>query len=396
MEHPSFLLLIRGHFRVQKFDKGVSDDFSNAQDIYVSYTVHVSLLTAIFPPPSFFSLPAVGIDFSDATMRYIELGASGPGITPVRSGQIVIPPGCIEGGRVSDKKTFTEFLRSVKRDHNLNFVRVAIPESQVYLFTLSVDTAAAADIRSAIELVIEDNIPLRAIETVFDFSILKTTGNTIIVQVVAVAESTVNTLFSCFIEAGLRPVSFELDAQAIARAVLPRTARGCRMIVDIGAHRTGIIVTAEGSVVYTATIDFGGVMLAQTLSTKLGIALSEAEELKKTVGLSHSKEHEAFFDVLSMSIIPLKDEINRRFLYWQEKKEQLGGFPSIEAVYICGGHGNLHGLTDYLAATLRIPVMQVNPWVNCFSFERYIPEIPFEGSMSYVTAVGLALADHTS
>lgn len=356
----------------------------------------MSLLTAIFPSPSFFTLPAVGVDFSDVAMRYVELSATGPGITPVRSGEITIPPGCIEGGRVSNEKTFTQFLRNVKRDHNLNFVRVAIPESQVYSFTLSIDSAAAADIRSAIELVIEDNIPLRAIETVFDFSVLKTSGNTIVVQVVAVSESTAATLFSCFVNAGLRPVAFELDAQAIARAALPKTAHGCRMIVDIGVHRTGIIVTAQGSVVYTATIEFGGAMLTQTLSTRLGITLAQAEEWKKTVGLSHSQEHAAFFDVLSAGIIPLKDEINRRFLYWQERKEQLGGFPSIEAVYICGGHGNLHGLTDYLEASLRLPVMQVNSWVNCFSFEQYIPDLSFESSMSYVTAIGLALADHTA
>lgn len=356
----------------------------------------MSLFNAIFPSPAFFTLPSVGIDFSDATMRYVELSATAPGITPVRFGEIAIPPGCIEGGRVSNEKTFTQFLRNVKRDHNLNFVRVAIPESQVYSFTLSIDIAAREDIRSAIELVIEENIPLKAIETIFDYSILKTVGNMLTVQVVAVSESTSTTLFNCFVKAGLRPLAFELDAQAIARAALPTTAQGCRMIVDIGLHRTGIIVTAQGSVVYTATIEFGGAMLTQTLSARLGISFDQAEEWKKTVGLSHSQEHAAFFDVLSVGIIPLKDEINRRFLYWQERKEQLGGFPSIEAVYICGGHGNLQGLTDYLETALRLPVMRVNPWVNCFSFEQYIPEISSESSMSYVTAVGLALADHTA
>ena len=356
----------------------------------------MSLLTTVFPIPSFFALPAVGIDFSDAAMRYVELAPITHGVAPKRFGEVPVPPGCMQGGRIVDEKAFTEFLRTVKKEHNLEFVRVAIPESQVYLFTLSIDTAARNDIRAAIELVIEDNIPLRATETVFDFSILKTSGTAIIVGVVAVSEVTAKTLHSCFVNAGMKPLSFELDAQAIARAVLPTTARGCRMIVDIGAHRTGIIITAEGSVVYTATVEFGGDMLTQMLSTKLGITSTEAEEWKKTIGLSHSPEHANFFDVLSASIVPLKDEINRRYLYWQEKKEQLGGFPSIETIYICGGHSNLHGLNDYLGATLRLPVMQANPWVNCFHFEDYVPEMPFETSMSYVTAVGLALADHIS
>ncbi len=356
----------------------------------------MSLLTTLFPIPQFFALPAVGIDFSDAAMRYVELAPITNGVAPKRFGEVMIPAGCMQGGRVADEKLFTEFLRTVKKEYKFEFVRVAIPESQVYLFTLSVDIAAANDIRAAIELVIEDNIPLRAAETIFDFSILKTSGTAIIVQVVAVSEATATTLHNCFINAGMKPMSFELDAQAIGRAVLPTSSRGCRMIVDIGAHRTGIIITTEGSVVYTATIEFGGEMLSKIISTKLAITPAEAEELKKTVGLSHSPEHAAFFEVLSASIVPLKDEINRRYFYWQEKKEQLGGFPSIETIYICGGHSNLHGLNDYLGATLKLPVMQANPWVNCFSFDEYIPEIPFETSMSYVTAVGLALADHTS
>ncbi|MFZ4500531.1 MAG: pilus assembly protein PilM [Minisyncoccia bacterium] len=356
----------------------------------------MSLLTTLFPVPSFFALPAVGIDFSDAVMRYVELAPITEGIAPKRFGEVPIPAGCMQGGRVVDEVAFTEFLRTVKREHNLEFVRVAIPESQVYLFTLSIDAAAGNDIRAAIELVIEDNIPIRASETIFDFSILKTSGTAIIVAVVAVSEATATTLHTCFVNAEMKPLSFELDAQAIARAVLPITARGCRMIVDIGAHRTGIIITAEGSVVYTATIEFGGDMLTQTLSTKLGIGPAEAEALKKTIGLSHSPEHASFFEALSSSIVPLKDEINHRYLYWQEKKEQLGGFPSIETIYICGGHSNLSGLNDYLSAALKLPVMQANSWVNCFAFEAYVPEMPFETSMSYVTAVGLALADHIS
>jgi type IV pilus assembly protein PilM len=340
----------------------------------VSYTLCVSLLTRIFPTP--------------------ELHKTVNGIVPGRFNEIQIPAGCMQGGRVSDEKKFTEFLQDVKKQHKLNFVRVAIPESQIYLFTLSVDSLVAHDIRSAIELSLEDNIPLKAIETVFDFSILKVAGSTIVVQVVAVAETTATTLFSCFMNAGMTPLSFELDAQAIARSVVPRSTNASHLVIDVGAHRTGITVTVGENAVYTATIEFGGEMLTQTLSSKLSITPAEAEELKKTIGLQHTKEHEQFFTILSDAILPLKDEINRRFIYWQDRKEQLGGFPRIESVIICGGHSNLTGLADYLSAALKLPVTQANPWTNCFSYEEYIPVISFEKSMSYVTAIGLSLTDH--
>lgn len=353
----------------------------------------MSLLTRIFPTPDFLTLPTVGIDFSGRVMRFVELQKTAEGVIPVRFGEVEIPTGCMQAGRVSDEKLFTTFLQQAKKQHNLNYVRVAIPESQVYLFTLAIDSVVANDIRSAIELSLEDNIPLKAIETVFDFSVLKVVGNTIIVQVVAVAEATTTMLFSCFTNAGITPVSFELDAQAIARAVLPKNNTGSQMIVDIGAHRTSITVTAESKVVYTATIEFGGNMLTEILSTKLAITTIEAEELKRSIGLSHTPQHADFFEVLSVSIAPLTEEINRRFIYWQERKDQMGNFSSIKTVYLCGGHSNLHGLTDYLSATLHLPVVQVNPWVKCFTFEKYIPAMSFDMSMSYVAAIGLSITD---
>lgn len=64
-------------------------------------------------------------------------------------------------------------------------------ESQTYSFTLSLDNAALADIRGAIELVLEDNIPLRALETVFDYQILRQDDASVLVQVVAIAEASV-------------------------------------------------------------------------------------------------------------------------------------------------------------------------------------------------------------
>jgi Tfp pilus assembly PilM family ATPase len=81
-------------------------------------------------------------------------------------------------------------------------------------------------------------------------------------------------------------------------------------------------------------------------------------------------------------------------LDWHEKKDQLGGFPAIDTIYLCGGHSNLIGLDEYLSASLKLKVVQVNPWRNCFSLDKHIPQINKEVSMSYVTAIGLALADY--
>lgn len=352
-----------------------------------------TMLTRLFPAPTFLTLPIVGVDFSDTTMRFIALEENIHGILPRFFGEMAIPEGCMKGGRIADEKLFISFLSEAKKKHKLSYVRVAIPESQTYSFTLLLDNAALADIRGAIELVLEDNIPLRAIETVFDYHILRQDETSLLVQVVAIAEASVESFCQAFLSAGLIPVSFELDGQAAARAIIKPEDDSSYMVVDFGASKTSITIVTKGTAVLTSTLDFGGKMLLDILQKDLGVSLEEAQRLKQEYGLAQTGEHQNIFQLIVGGISTLKDEINRRYVYWNEKKAQYGDLPAIETVYLCGGHSNMRGLSDYLSVGLKLNVAQGNPWVNCVSFEHAIPEMPYEQSMSYVTAIGLALAD---
>ncbi len=354
----------------------------------------MNLLTKVFPTPSFVRVPTVGLDFSDATMRFVALEITPHGLVPKHFAEMVIPEGAMKGGRITDTQKFVSFLKTVKKEHGLHYVHVSIPESQVYSVTLSLDPSAIKDIRSAVELVLEDNIPLKVLETVFDYHILSRGEGKLIVQVVAMAESVARAYYNAFAEADIVPVSFELEGQAISRAVLKPDDEGSYMIVDFGANRTGITIITNGTAMVTATLEFGGKMLTQTLAKELKISLEEAEKMKREHGLTGVGGNKDVFTILSSGMSVLKDEINRRFIYWQERKNQIGTFPHIETIYLCGGHSNLSGLDEYLSANLKLKVIQVNPWVNCFSLDEVIPQMSREASMSYVTAIGLALADY--
>jgi type IV pilus assembly protein PilM len=354
----------------------------------------VNILSKLFPTPSFVAIPTVGLDFSDATMRFVSLEVHKEGLLPKRFAEMAIPEGCMKGGKIIDTEKFISFLKEAQTKYHLKYVRVSLPESQVYSFTLSIDKGSQGDIRGAIEVLIEDNIPLKAIETVFDYHILSSSDSGIVVQVVALAEAVSTNYFNAFFSADIIPVSFELEGQAITRAVLDPEDTGSCMIVDFGANRTGITIVTNRTAMVTATLDFGGKMLTQMLAKELNLPLDQAEALKREHGLAMVGDHKDVFSVLANGISVLKDEINRRYIYWHEKKNQFTSFPQIDTVYLCGGHSNLSGLDDYLSANLKLKVIQVNPWRNCFSLDDTIPDMPREASMSYVTAIGLALADY--
>ena len=327
-------------------------------------------------------------------MRFVRLAERRHGLMPVAFAEMSIPEGCMQSGRVVNERAFTNFLTDVRKKYKLSYVRVSIPESQVYSFTLPLDVAAKEDLRGAIELVLEENIPLRAVETVFDYEVLFENETTIVVQVMAVSEVVAQSYFGCFNNAGLIPVSFELDGQAIARAVLKPGDPDSAMIVDFGAHRSSITIVTNGTAVYTSTLEFGGETLIDSLAKELAIDTPEAGRLMREFGLSTIGEHKDIFSSLIGGISILKDEINRRYVYWHERKDQYGALPNIKTIYLCGGNSNINGICDYLSVMLKLTVIQANPWVNCMSFEHAIPELPRAAAMSYVTAIGLALADY--
>lgn len=352
------------------------------------------ILDRIFPTPKFFTIPTVGLNFSDATLRFVELVETRHGIIPGRFAEIDLPVGCLQNGRIIDEQVFTNFLKEICKKNNLKYVRVAIPESQVYASTIPIDIEAKNDIKSAIELVIEDNIPLKLEETVFDYQVLFIKDSTIMTQVIAVSEPIAESYHRAFTNAGFVPVSFELDGQAISRAVLKPDDKGSHMIIDFSNSRTSITIVTSNTAVYTSTMDFGGKTLTSAITKEMGVSGEEAEKMERDFGMSDMVGHKELFSILIGGISTLKDEINHQYIYWHEKKNTSDMFPKIETIYLCGGHSNLKGLADYLKTSLKINVLQVNPWVNCLSFDDTIPKIPFESSMSYTTAIGLALVDY--
>ena len=80
---------------------------------------------------------------------------------------------------------------------------------------------------------------------------------------------------------GLLPISFELKAHAIARAVIPRNDRGTRMIVSMGEIRTLIAVSSNGVVMYAKTINAGGMVISGEVGKRLNVPPEEAERMKQ-------------------------------------------------------------------------------------------------------------------
>jgi type IV pilus assembly protein PilM len=347
-----------------------------------------------FPLPKILSEPSFGLDISDESLKFVELIATKNGIRIGRYGERDIPPGVIESGKIKDSKKIEEILLALKKEVGIKSVRVSLPEEQVYLFAMKLEKLGLKNVREGIELAIEDHIPISAQDAIFDYEVIGENVQYLEVQVTAIPKNIIENYLLIFKRSQISVKSFELEAQAASRAVIKKTDMDTYMIIDFGKKRTGIFIVSKGIVVFTFTLDLGGVMLTNMIQKNFNISFEEAEKMKEEYGLERNTDNKEIFAVLLNSVSVLRDEIVKHFLYWHTHKDEEGrNNPPIKQIIFCGGDSNLIGLTEYISISVKSPVEVANVWTNILNTENYIPEMSFGQSLGFTTALGLALGD---
>ncbi len=345
-----------------------------------------------FPVPSFIATPFFGLDISDESLKFIDLKNTKNGMEVGQHGERVIPLGIIQSGKIKNTKKMEEILSKLQSEIGVRSVRVSLPEEQVYLFKLRLEKFGVVNIRESIELALEEHVPLQASDAIFDYELLDQDKDSIELQVAAIPKNIIEDYLAIFKNVGINVQSFELQAQAISRAVVKNGDLETYMIVDFGERRTGIFIISRGVVMFTSTLDVGGVMLDEMLAKNFKINVEEAEKMKRKFGLMRNVENQEVFPVLLNSVSVLRDEVLKHFLYWHTHKDGEGGDnPPIKKIILCGGDSNLMGLSDYLTISMKTKVEMANVWVNIVDTERHIPNIDFKRALSFAAALGLVL-----
>ncbi len=347
-----------------------------------------------FPTPPYLAMNSFAIDISDQSIKYGELVATSSGPCLGKYGREKIPAGAVVSGKIEREDDLVNILKKIKKKENINFVRVSLPEEQIYLFTLSLPKISKQNIRDMILFQIEEYIPLKAPDCIFEYDTISEEGQDIVVEVVAIAKETVESYLSVFRKAELVPLSFEIEAQAIARSVLPSGDQSAVMIVDFGDARTVVSISKNNRVFLTTTLAIGGIDLTNMIAKNFSLSFEEAEKMKHEYGLNKVSEVQNLFSAILNGISVLRDELNKQLVYWETHNSNNPNHEKIDRIILCGGDANLAGLSDYLELTMKVKVVNANIWVNVLDIKNQVPEMSFEESLSYATVLGLSLGGY--
>ena len=347
-----------------------------------------------FPPPSYLKMPAIGLDISDRSLKYVGLRRFGKNIRLAAFGRKDIPPGMIEAGQIKKQNEFAEFLKYFRKEIKNNRLIAALPEEKTFIGTIQLPPMKEEEIRGALELQLEEHIPLQIKEAIFDYEVALEAEpqSRLDISFAAVDGGLAKSYRDVLTSAGFTPFVFETEPHALTRALIRPEEKRAQMVIDFGKTRTSFFISDGVRIKISSTIKVAGETLDLAISKVFSVSPEEGRRLKNEKGLLKTKENEKFFSAILPVVSAIKGEAGRHLSYW--KSHAPGGEGTnkeIENIILCGGDSNLKGLSEYLAAELGAVVQLGNPWINVASFEDYVPEIELRESQIYATAIGLAL-----
>lgn len=340
-----------------------------------------------------FLFPSIGVDISDESFKYLRLEDRHKHKEIAFYGDHDFPKGLIESGEITNAAEVARILKETLAPWRRTFpyLILSLPEEKGFLRLVEMQAVAESEVRGALEFQLEEHIPFPPSELYFDFQILpprESQKGKMNLVVTAYPKKIVESYMEVVEKAGFLPVVFELESQAVARAVVPESAKDTAVLVgDIGRTRTTYSIVYQGAVHFTSTIKTGGRDIDAVLTEALHISPEQAAEVKIGRGLDYSSEE--IIKSLSPALSLLRDEASRQISFWEHRIH--GEEPVISAVYLCGGDAHLKGLPEYLSNELKIPALRARIWESIFDINMYVPSITSHKTLRYATAFGLAM-----
>ncbi len=156
------------------------------------------------------------------------------------------------------------------------------------------------------------------------------------------------------------------------------------LFIDFGASKTKATIIEYGIVKSFHIINRGSWDITKNIATSLSIPFKEAEDLKRSVGMS-TNANPAVAGVVQISIDYILAEANAIVLAYQKKYNK-----AISKVIMMGGGSQTIGLLDKVSQVFSVEVMYADPFTKSEA-PAFLEPILKQSGPEFAVAVGLAL-----
>jgi len=322
-----------------------------------------------------------GLDIGYENIKVVELRKTGSMFKLVSFGCSPSPKEPFAKEKIKDKKALANAIVQAVSNHHISAKSVvsALPESLVFTKIIQLPKMRMEELQSVVPNEAANFIPLEPTQTYLDFQVVGEANNNYEVLVVAAPKTLVNDFIETLKMAGLSPFCLETKPLANTRALIPKNAQEAVLILDLGALATSLTIYDNGAIKFTVTFPLGGQIFTEKIAATLSIKMEEAEEKKKTLGLT--KAGEQIKKGLEEPLGVLIDETASGLNYYKKYNEKA----KISKIILTGGGAAMPGLCSFLENKIGIKTEVGNPW-------QAIKNPPKEKqTVIFTAAIGMAM-----
>ena len=232
------------------------------------------------------------------------------------------------------------------------------------------------ELESALFFEAKKHLPISGSEMLLDFQVLSVEEqtNNMNILLAAATKSLLKEHTDILQDAQLSPGIVDIEALGVANAFALNTfvEDGTYILLNIGGHKTNMVVYGPKSKFFARDIPWGGYNFTRDIMLKHDINFSEAEDYKIEHGLEEEdKKTETTLKMLDISEKSTQEQIAlevRRSLRFYVKE---AGNSDFRKVFLIGGSAKLKGLPEYLQENLNIETEVYSPYTNLEMPEKF-------------------------
>ena len=335
----------------------------------------------------------VGLDIGSKTIKIVEVVKDGNAFRLKASGVIGFQG--VTPDKATDVNELTSLATVIKKLHkeagiSAKEVAIALPEAQVFTRTVKFPPLTDQEISSAVKWEAEQYIPIPIADAIIQHQIIGRNETSVppevVVLLVAAPKSLVEPYTRVVQMAGLSVVGVETELIALSRSLAPQNQTV--LLVDFGARSTDIAVVKNGQLTFTRTIPTAGEAFTRAVAQSLGIEISQAEQYKRTYGLSGSQLEGKIKIALDPIFRVVVEEMKKAIHFYQsEEKEEAP-----KSIILSGGTAGLPEAISLLSKMMGLEVVIGNPFAKIAVDPEAAKSLASFAPL-YSIAVGLAMRE---
>lgn len=322
---------------------------------------------------------AVGVDIGSSSIKIVQLKRLHGSAVLETYGELQLGPYAgMEIGRATNLEPakLTEALTDVMGEASITSTNaaLAVPYASSFVTVITLPAGSEEQLSSVLPIEARKYVPVPVSQVTLDWFVIPETkgaksddgaqSREVRVLLAAIHNEALSKYRSVVQRSNLSIGFTEIEIFSTIRSSVQKQ-EDTVMIIDLGAATTKLYVVSGGVVQLTHNMSEGGQNMTLALSKSLELSVSEAEELKRQVGIGDAGGDKRISQALNLSLERIQSE-SKLVL---ERYERMYG-NTISKIVLSGGGAVLQGLPAQMESALGHPVVLSDPFskIECPAF----------------------------